>query len=249
MKKNKQDFRFSDDQKSQLESALKKYNQGEVRWFIGLLEPKCGILLRIKSNLSRLDNREKIGDAIKDLRKALGHVEQINAEKFIPSPQRYFMISSDERVQVDESGKFVLHEDFETEDPDKEARAVSFFTHECTSALIKPLQALILILERSLKVEARGSGRPRADENNFIRSIAVDFTRHFGKPHPYRGVFHEVVRIAFEAMGIGNEDQDYSRGIRQALRTLDFDKIFHFWRKPQVHFVSGGDLEWRFEIE
>jgi hypothetical protein len=83
--------------------------------------------------------------------------------------------------------------------------------------LIRPLENMILLLERDLS-RKNPRGTRKADDRNFVRNIAVIYCKHIRKPssYPY-GPSYAVVCAALEAIGLPSKNP--GRGIKVALKT------------------------------
>jgi SNF2 family DNA or RNA helicase len=185
---------FTDDEKERLRIELKDYNSASVEQFITVMKFISG---QKASILKYPDHRGEKERMLKSFKDSLRYLESIkNDEKFMAYAET-------------------------TIDDDTELRDLAILVREYSEQAAPAMKQLIKMIDNYLIAIKRKKGRPKADSDRFIESIARVYAVNFENPTISKeGTFHNVVRIIFEALRINTDEEDYYRGITRAVNRL-----------------------------
>ncbi len=189
-------YKFTEEEKRQIESELRSKDKIAVQKFIGSLEEYCRSMRHILDGTSKAELRILKEDILTCCKKTLRHLKNIEESRIILVPSRIttFMNLEDSRF---------------TREMETKARYVT-----------SGLEDFIEALEKNLKAADRKRGRKSADYNGLIKHFAIEYYKYIRQiPTTYdSGPFTGIVRIALEALGLPSIDP--SRKVRAALKKL-----------------------------
>ena len=190
-KRRRNKFQCTDEQKNLLRTALKKYEPIHVEKFIVDLQEVCHHMMWRLSRGDRTQHKMEVEGMLKNFKHTISDLK---------------------RLVYPKKPTYVYYDDLT---PDKLAHING--THTNAIEALHALQAIVRRLEAALSAEKRTQGRPPAESFHFARTIANIFSIHIENPTTYDdGPFAEVVRIAFEIIGLPSRDP--SRPIRAAAK-------------------------------
>ena len=195
-----------------LREVLKEFNAEKVEIFTNQLEEICQDMKGLSGYSKPRELKLQFLEEFQSLKKTLRFLERIERnEPWVPFPRKIWGLDTDEGRNMI---SLILN---------AEIKAMEALTP------IKDVVEQVKKIEKILpQIETKQSGRPRADETEFITAIALYYKLILNeRPSNYKdGPFYGIVRIVLDAMGFPRKtdptnDRDPSKTVAAALKNLE----------------------------